>query len=151
MARRRSDKRLSSTETHWRALLGYCSELFAHSQGFRSNAELHRVRAAPKMETDASRRLAQPRRKRFKYTRGKRHLSQAKNIICPSHSFFCGGIDFLCLANTMTVTNLSCSELRDRISYAELQNLSDERLVLEVHCGNADAFAVIFKRFHRLV
>jgi RNA polymerase sigma-70 factor (ECF subfamily) len=51
----------------------------------------------------------------------------------------------------MTVTNLSCSELRDRISYAELQNLSDESLVLEVHCGNTDAFAVIFKRFHRLV
>ena len=35
--------------------------------------------------------------------------------------------------------------------YAEFEDLNDERLVKEVRGGNADAFAVIFKRFHRLV
>jgi RNA polymerase sigma-70 factor (ECF subfamily) len=39
----------------------------------------------------------------------------------------------------------------DRIPYAELQDCPDERLVEEIHSGNADAFAVIFKRYHRLV
>jgi RNA polymerase sigma-70 factor, ECF subfamily len=40
---------------------------------------------------------------------------------------------------------------RGCIPYSELQDLSDERLVQEIQSGNADAFAVIFKRFHRLV
>ena len=40
---------------------------------------------------------------------------------------------------------------RDRVSYAELKDLCDERLVQEVQTGNTDAFAVIFKRYHRLV
>jgi RNA polymerase sigma-70 factor, ECF subfamily len=40
---------------------------------------------------------------------------------------------------------------RDRIPYAELQDCPDERLIEEIHSGNADAFAVIFKRYHRLV
>jgi RNA polymerase sigma-70 factor (ECF subfamily) len=51
----------------------------------------------------------------------------------------------------MPLTNISSLESHGRIPYAELQNLSDERLVQEIHSGNADAFAVIFKRFHRLV
>jgi len=38
-----------------------------------------------------------------------------------------------------------------QIPYAELQSLSDERLVEAVRGGNADAFAVIFRRYHRLV
>jgi RNA polymerase sigma-70 factor, ECF subfamily len=37
------------------------------------------------------------------------------------------------------------------LSYSELQDLPDERLVEEIQVGNSDAFAVIFKRFHRLV
>jgi len=40
---------------------------------------------------------------------------------------------------------------RDRIPYAELQDCPDEKLVEEIGGGNADAFAVIFKRYHRLV
>ncbi len=40
---------------------------------------------------------------------------------------------------------------RNRIPYAELQDISDERLVEEIQKGNADGFAVIFKRYHRLV
>jgi RNA polymerase sigma-70 factor, ECF subfamily len=40
---------------------------------------------------------------------------------------------------------------RSCVPYSELQDLSDERLVQEIQSGNADAFAVIFKRFHRLV
>lgn len=38
-----------------------------------------------------------------------------------------------------------------RIPYAELQNLKDERLAEEILSGNTDGFAVIFKRYHRLV
>ena len=38
-----------------------------------------------------------------------------------------------------------------RISYADLIALSDERVMQELQAGNTDAFAVIFKRFHRLV
>jgi len=38
-----------------------------------------------------------------------------------------------------------------RVPYAELQRLCDEGLVQEVQADNADAFAVIFKRYHRLV
>ena len=38
-----------------------------------------------------------------------------------------------------------------RVSYAELQELCDESLVQEIRTGNADAFALIFKRYHRLV
>lgn len=49
------------------------------------------------------------------------------------------------------MTNPSFSQPRGRIPYSELQTLSDERLVQEIHSGNADAFAVVFKRFHRLV
>jgi RNA polymerase sigma-70 factor (ECF subfamily) len=39
----------------------------------------------------------------------------------------------------------------DRISYPKLLAFSDEQLILEMHAGNTDAFAVIFKRYHRLV
>ncbi len=39
----------------------------------------------------------------------------------------------------------------DRIPYAELLAFSDEQLIQEMHAGNTDAFAVIFKRYHRLV
>lgn len=51
----------------------------------------------------------------------------------------------------MPLTYPSFSESGDRIPYAELQKLDDEHLVQEIRSGNADAFAVIFKRFHRLV
>lgn len=40
---------------------------------------------------------------------------------------------------------------RDRLPYAELLGLSDERLMQELKAGNADAFAVLFKRYHRLI
>jgi RNA polymerase sigma-70 factor, ECF subfamily len=39
----------------------------------------------------------------------------------------------------------------DLLSYADLFLLSDERVMQEVRGGNADAFAVVFKRYHRLV
>jgi len=51
----------------------------------------------------------------------------------------------------MLGTKPSFADSGQPIPYAELQNLNDERLVEEVRGGNADAFAVIFKRFHRLV
>ena len=39
----------------------------------------------------------------------------------------------------------------DRISYTDLQTLDDERVMQQLQSGNTDAFAVIFKRYHRLV
>jgi RNA polymerase sigma-70 factor, ECF subfamily len=36
-------------------------------------------------------------------------------------------------------------------SYSDLLQLSDERLMQAVCAGNGDAFAVVFKRYHRLV
>ncbi len=40
---------------------------------------------------------------------------------------------------------------RERIPYAALLALRDEELIAELLDGNADAFAVVFKRYHRLV
>jgi RNA polymerase sigma-70 factor (ECF subfamily) len=39
----------------------------------------------------------------------------------------------------------------ERTLYAELQGLSDEQVMQGLQAGNTDAFAVIFKRYHRLV
>jgi len=39
----------------------------------------------------------------------------------------------------------------DRLPYAELLALTDERLVREFLSGDDDAFAVIFQRYHRLI
>jgi RNA polymerase sigma-70 factor (ECF subfamily) len=38
-----------------------------------------------------------------------------------------------------------------RILYSDMLALSDDRVVQELQTGNTDAFAVIFKRYHRLV
>jgi RNA polymerase sigma-70 factor, ECF subfamily len=51
----------------------------------------------------------------------------------------------------MVCENVSSGEFRDRVPYAELLNLADELLMQEMRAGNTDAFAVIFKRYHRLV
>jgi RNA polymerase sigma-70 factor, ECF subfamily len=51
----------------------------------------------------------------------------------------------------MSVPEPIFGDARRRIPYAELPRLSDEQLVEEVQAGNADGFAVIFKRYHRLV
>jgi RNA polymerase sigma-70 factor (ECF subfamily) len=40
---------------------------------------------------------------------------------------------------------------RDRLPYPELLRLSDDQLAEELQAGNTDAFAVLFKRYHRLV
>jgi RNA polymerase sigma-70 factor (ECF subfamily) len=42
-------------------------------------------------------------------------------------------------------------ERHGRTPYADLLALSDERIMQELQTGNTDAFAVIFKRYHRLV
>ena len=39
----------------------------------------------------------------------------------------------------------------DRMSYADLGALDDQVLMQQLQSGNTDAFAVIFKRYHRLV
>ena len=51
----------------------------------------------------------------------------------------------------MGVQEAVFGDYRDRIPYAELLALSDEQLIEELQTGNADAFAVVFKRYHRLV
>ncbi len=38
-----------------------------------------------------------------------------------------------------------------RLAYAELLALSDEQVVAELRAGNGDAFAVIFRRYYRLI
>ena len=51
----------------------------------------------------------------------------------------------------MSVREIARGGSPDRISYAELLALSDEQLIREMLAGNTDAFAVVFKRYHRLV
>jgi RNA polymerase sigma-70 factor (ECF subfamily) len=51
----------------------------------------------------------------------------------------------------MSVPEIPCGGSSERISYAELLALSDELLIRELLAGNTDAFAVVFKRYHRLV
>lgn len=51
----------------------------------------------------------------------------------------------------MRFTRASSDEHHDRVSYADLGVLDDQFLMQHVQSGNTDAFAVIFKRYHRLV
>jgi len=51
----------------------------------------------------------------------------------------------------MLVTESRSDESHGRVPYAELLKLCDERLIQEMRADNTDAFAVIFKRYHRLV
>jgi RNA polymerase sigma-70 factor, ECF subfamily len=39
----------------------------------------------------------------------------------------------------------------DRASYSYLLGCSDEQIIREMQCGNNDAFAVVFQRYHRLI
>src|SRR5258708_19461642 len=40
---------------------------------------------------------------------------------------------------------------RGHVPYNELLELGDEHLMQELQAGNTDAFAIVFKRYHRLV
>src|SRR4029077_5381664 len=51
----------------------------------------------------------------------------------------------------MRLPRVSSGDCDDRASYAELLMLDDERVMRPLQAGNTDAFAVIFKRYHRLV
>jgi RNA polymerase sigma-70 factor (ECF subfamily) len=51
----------------------------------------------------------------------------------------------------MSMIDASSGGSRNRVPYAELASLGDERLIQEVRAGNTDAFAIVFKRYHRLV
>jgi RNA polymerase sigma-70 factor (ECF subfamily) len=51
----------------------------------------------------------------------------------------------------MHLSGLSSGDRDNRLSYAELLALDDERVMQHLQAGNTDAFAVIFKRYHRLV
>jgi RNA polymerase sigma-70 factor (ECF subfamily) len=51
----------------------------------------------------------------------------------------------------MHLLGVSSGDRHDRMSYADLLALDDQRVMQHLQAGNADAFAVIFKRYHRLV
>ena len=51
----------------------------------------------------------------------------------------------------MRFIGASSGDRHDRMSYSDLGTLDDQILMVELQAGNADAFAVIFKRYHRLV
>jgi RNA polymerase sigma-70 factor, ECF subfamily len=51
----------------------------------------------------------------------------------------------------MSVSGPISDNSPSRTSYAALLVLSDERVMQELQAGNTDAFAVVFKRYHRLV
>jgi RNA polymerase sigma-70 factor (ECF subfamily) len=85
------------------------------------------------------------------HTRQTSDLSHLENKIylsqfAPEHA-----IDFRVPEGTVSRNEVFFGGSPDRIPYAELQDCPDEKLVAEIHDGNADAFAVIFKRYHRLV
>jgi RNA polymerase sigma-70 factor (ECF subfamily) len=48
-------------------------------------------------------------------------------------------------------SQMSSHDYRNRVSYTDLLTLHDERVMQQLQSGNTDAFAVIFKRYHRLV
>lgn len=78
-------------------------------------------------------------------------MSHAKNIIFASHFLRWMRYKFENLPEPMSVIDASSDPSRGRVPYAELANLGDERLIEELRAGNTDAFAIIFKRYHRLV
>jgi len=51
----------------------------------------------------------------------------------------------------MSVLGVAPGGSQDRIPYSELLAFSDEQLAAETQAGNTDAFAVIFRRHHRLI
>jgi RNA polymerase sigma-70 factor, ECF subfamily len=51
----------------------------------------------------------------------------------------------------MHLLAVSSGDRHDRMSYADLLALDDQRVMQHLQAGNTDAFAVIFKRYHRLV
>jgi RNA polymerase sigma-70 factor (ECF subfamily) len=55
------------------------------------------------------------------------------------------------LSKRMIVPEATAGDCHGRISYAELVQLSDGPVMQELQAGNTDAFAIIFKRYHRLV
>ena len=85
------------------------------------------------------------------HTRETGDLSHLENKIYLSHSAPEHAIDSSIPEGTVSRSEVFSGHSPDRIPYAELQDCPDETLVEEIHGGNADAFAVIFKRYHRLV
>jgi len=51
----------------------------------------------------------------------------------------------------MSISEPNFKDSHGRIPYPALLGLSDERVMQELQAGNTDAFAVVFKRYHRLV
>jgi RNA polymerase sigma-70 factor (ECF subfamily) len=55
------------------------------------------------------------------------------------------------LSSSMRYSKEDSDMCGDSLPYSDLQLLSDPRLMEEVCAGSADAFAVVFSRYHRLV
>jgi RNA polymerase sigma-70 factor, ECF subfamily len=60
-------------------------------------------------------------------------------------------IDVSTFDGNMSDSEPISDDTRRHTSYAALSGLSDERVMQELQAGNTDAFAVVFKRYHRLV
>jgi RNA polymerase sigma-70 factor (ECF subfamily) len=84
------------------------------------------------------------------YPRDGRFVSP-QNKIFPSQFESERAIDFSIPEGTVPRSEVFSGGSLNRIPYAELQDCPDEQLVNEICGGNTDGFAVIFKRYHRLV
>jgi RNA polymerase sigma-70 factor (ECF subfamily) len=51
----------------------------------------------------------------------------------------------------MRLSRVHSDDCQDRLSYNDLLVLNDGRVMQYLQAGNTDAFAVVFKRYHRLV
>jgi RNA polymerase sigma-70 factor (ECF subfamily) len=51
----------------------------------------------------------------------------------------------------MRITGPSPGEESNRTPYADLLSRNDDEVMRELQAGNTDAFAVVFRRYHRLI
>src|SRR5690349_21266822 len=79
------------------------------------------------------------------------------NACCPiPENNFLRDLSIICVVYTnrheaMRAPTFISGDCDDRASYADLLMLDDEGVMRHLQAGNTDAFAVIFKRYHRLV
>jgi len=74
---------------------------------------------------------------------------QEKTLYVSFFVTFCGIYDASC--SPLHLSPMSPHDCHDRIPYTDLLALDDERVMQHLQKGNTDAFAVVFKRYHRLV
>src|SRR5258706_12538304 len=80
-----------------------------------------------------------------------------KSPLCPisGRNIFVAMQRFSCSINSkfrslMFLLQPADDDRRGHVPYNELLELGDEPLMQELQAGNTDAFAIVFKRYHRL-